>query len=708
MKNVFILIGIAAWLGAADERVLFDFSVGLDLSKLTTVETKISHIRSDKGAGLGIEFNEKYDYAWPGVKITVPAELKDISRYTALVVEVRNIGVNRANLGCQLESTGGEKANRRWVQKMYINPGEKRAWIISPARVEALPPGFVVPELFHMNGIPSWARKGKEKDLLDMADLQTIIFYVTRPTERYSIVIERIGLVGENTVRSVPVDPLPFVDTFGQYLHDEWPGKTHSIEEMKARADEEAKDIAARPKPNDRSMFNGWKTGPRQEARGFFYTAKHDGKWWFVDPEGYLFFMHGMHGMRFGTLTPVAERDTWFKDAPFNAPSFKDCFGRSRVGLSDYEGYRGREVAVFNFHVANLKRKYGAENWRERFIDISLARLASWGMNALSANGDGAFYYKRKLPYYFYIDGNKNGTMLEASKGYWSKFYDVFAPDFEEDLRKIVVSRASNAFNDPWCIGLGIDNELSWGDERDENVLAAATLQCPATQPAKIVFANDLRAKYGDIGKLNEVWGSSYGSWDAILAATNAPDTNRAHADLSAFYAKTADNYFRMCRNAVKACSPKHLYMGCRFAWTQPRAVYACAKYADVITYNIYRTDIRTASIPADIDKPFMVTEFHITAPDRGYFSPSGLVEVADQRQRASGYQGYVKSVLENPRFVGCNWFIYQSQPLTGANFASENYQSGFVDICDTPYAELVDACREIGYSMYGYRAGGQ
>ena len=34
-----------------------------------------------------------------------------------------------------------------------------------------------------------------------------------------------------------------------------------------------------------------------------------------------------------------------------------------------------------------------------------------------------------------------------------------------------------------------------------------------------------------------------------------------------------------------------------------------------------------------------------------------------------------------------------------------ENYQIGFVDICDTPYSEIVYAARRIGKEMYSLRS---
>jgi len=37
------------------------------------------------------------------------------------------------------------------------------------------------------------------------------------------------------------------------------------------------------------STYGGWKAADRQEATGFFRTEKIDGRWWIIDPEGYLY-----------------------------------------------------------------------------------------------------------------------------------------------------------------------------------------------------------------------------------------------------------------------------------------------------------------------------------------------------------------------------------------------------------------------------------
>ena len=90
----------------------------------------------------------------------------------------------------------------------------------------------------------------------------------------------------------------PFVDRFGQFKHETWQGKVKSLDDLKNRIAVETTDIKENPGPNDRSAYGGWAKGPRLKATGHFRTEKHQGKWWLVDPEGYLFWSHGITGLR--------------------------------------------------------------------------------------------------------------------------------------------------------------------------------------------------------------------------------------------------------------------------------------------------------------------------------------------------------------------------------------------------------------------------
>jgi hypothetical protein len=173
---------------------------------------------------------------------------------------------------------------------------------------------------------------------------------------------------------------------------------------------------------------------------------------------------------------------------------------------------------------------------------------------------------------------------------------------------------------------------------------------------------------------------------------------------LKAFYTKTAETYFQTVRDELKAAAPHQLYLGCRFAWVNDRAARAAAKFCDVIGYNRYEYSVEKLRLPDGIDKPVVIGEFHFGALDRGVFH-TGLKATKSQEERAAAYKSYVEGALRNPSIVGTHWFQWQDQATTGRG-DGENYQIGLVDICDNPYPETIQACREVGTAMYEYRFG--
>jgi hypothetical protein len=67
----------------------------------------------------------------------------------------------------------------------------------------------------------------------------------------------------------------------------------------------------------DWDQYGGWAAGPQLAATGRFTTAKHEGKWWLVDPEGRLFWSHGIDCVGFGWgTTQIEGRERWFAELP--------------------------------------------------------------------------------------------------------------------------------------------------------------------------------------------------------------------------------------------------------------------------------------------------------------------------------------------------------------------------------------------------------
>ena len=84
---------------------------------------------------------------------------------------------------------------------------------------------------------------------------------------------------------------------------------------------------------------------------------------------------------------------------------------------------------------------------------------------------------------------------------------------------------------------------------------------------------------------------------------------------------------------------------------------------------------------------------------DRGLFW-EGLVGAGRESERGPAYSRYLRTVADNPDFVGAHWFQYVDEPLTGRTLDGENAHVGFVTVADLPYAGLVAAARDANLSV--------
>lgn len=344
-------------------------------------------------------------------------------------------------------------------------------------------------------------------------------------------------------------------------------------------------------------------------------------------------------------------------------------------------------------------RKYGA-NWKEEFAEIAHKRMHSWGTTTIANSSDPSICAMDKTPYCDRVE--LKSPNIEGSDGLWWKFKDPFHPEFKTNLRALLLGKKQE-LDDPWCIGMFVDNELGWGNDGD---LARFTLASPASQLAKQEFRKDLQRKYATIARLNAQWKSDYKSWDDLLARTDVKPGEGANEDLMAFSIRIMDGYFGNVREVFKEVAPQKLYLGCRFAGGAPdRVIIEAAKYCDVINYNIYKRNLTDLRLPdAATDRPIMIGEFHCGSTDRGMFL-AGLIDAGSQENKGVAYADYVRSCLLHPNIIGTHWHQYSDQATTG-RFDGEALQVGFTDVCDTPYPEVIKCCREIGREMYTLRNG--
>ena len=83
-----------------------------------------------------------------------------------------------------------------------------------------------------------------------------------------------------------------------------------------------------------------------------------------------------------------------------------------------------------------------------------------------------------------------------------------------------------------------------------------------------------------------------------------------------------------------------------------------------------------------------------------------GLVQVANQEERAVAFRYFAENGFSHPALVGIAWFQYNDQGLMGRG-DGERYNIGLVDVTDRPYP-IVKGIRAASENIYAVHSGTQ
>ncbi len=709
-----ICVTLTAALLSAEETVLFDAT--------TTPASKVgSHDGGRFVLKNGLLTVTTKPGGYPGVTIRGNWNLKKIGTVN---VEFVNGGIWGKYTLC-LNQPGGNpgKAKNSYVARLPIK-GERHK-ICSHTRPPQTPNWSKV--LSQLKGVRTWALPYLVYPQLDKTDIAiwntpgqavldtlnpddpivNVSVYINNPKLPHTWSIRRITATPPQAAsvdvadfaKLPPEKFFPYIDKYGQFAHRDWPDKVHTDADFEKQIAREEKDLAAHPGPRGLNKWGGWAEGPKFEAKGHFYMTKHEGKWWFVDPDGCLWWSHGpVRVTPSSAVTPLDDRLDCFAELPvsYSADPLAQFYYTRDELLFPY--YTKRNIRfTYDFSSANLYRKYG-KDWFNVYADLAHRRLRSWGCNTIANSSDIRICRMKRTPYTDRFE-LKSRPIAASADGWWP-FRDPFDPSFRAEVRRQMALHKEE-MDDVWCFGFFVDNELSWGEKHS---LAYWSLKSPADQPVKIAFIASLKKQYQTITALNTAWKSAYTSWDALLQDTKGPEIEHARKDLEAFTEVIADAYYANIRDEFKKAAPNKLYMGCRYAGgCRAEIIRIAAKHCDVLSYNIYSKDLSKFKLPEGVDKPVIIGEFHFGALDRGPFCP-GLILLKNQNERRDTYIRYVRSALEHPSFVGVHWHQFSDQATSG-RFEGENMQVGWTDVCDTPYWETIDGIRTVGYDLYNIRA---
>ena len=601
--------------------------------------------------------------------ITSEVQPWDLSHYLYLVADVHNGGAQAVTIICRAEDPEYVGWHHYAESVARVNAGETISVLVflkrknTPAEnLRTLFPGMnTLPNGF----MPHWSG-------LDTAHVSKIVFGLESSATNLQLELRGLRATGNCTdAPLLTAGYFPFIDAYGQFQHADWPTKIHSPKDFAAQRTQEAAALQASPRPTAWDKYGGFKAGPQLTASGNFRVEKYASKWWLVDPDGRLFWSHGVTGVGVSSTTPVQGRKKFFAELPAVEPE-------------DPKGV--------NWYLANLKLKYGG-NAEAAAAALAHERLPSWGLNTLACWSDQKITSLDKTPYTKIL--NMGGPKLAPGLKLSDPYNEVFA----HNARRTFEAEKNSTANDPWCIGYFIGNELEWrgGPEMVNEVLTASPKQAGKQALVKL-----LQQRHSAITNLNAAWHTTYDSWDSLLDSTNKVEAKLALADFTSFNEELAELYYQICESELKRATPNKLNLGSRFHTVNPIAVRAAAKHCDVVSFNKYATSIRDLKLPDGLDRPIIIGEFHFPAWDRSFAADADSGQLCEE-QRADSYWYYLTGALENPQIVGTHWFQYLDQPLTG-RADGENFPIGFVDVTDTPYDELTKVTRELGDNLYTRR----
>ncbi|MCU0247776.1 MAG: hypothetical protein MUC42_14480 [Bryobacter sp.] len=426
----------------------------------------------------------------------------------------------------------------------------------------------------------------------------------------------------------------PVVDEFGQWKPIDWPGKIRSLDQLKK---EWAREDASFAKGDfGYGKFGGY-LNTQVKATGFFRVEKVDGRWWFVDPVGHLFFSTSSTGMGAGAgEARMQGREDYFAALP-------------PTESANVPGRRARG----GFYTWNLRRRHG-DAWTAKWADTALNRLESWGLNTIGNWSDSQLWDAHRKAYVV----NLRGWGMET--GFFG-MPDVYSAEFPKTVDKAAAEQCAPRKNDPYLLGYFVANEPPWPGR--ESFLVDIILDRPPSAIQK-------EAK-------------------AFLAAGDTPERRKQ------FVYKAFERYLEVINAAIKRHDPNHLNLGLRFGGGLPPAeVLLACKSFDVYSMNVYSTAVNHKTmdeITRVTGRPIIVGEFHFGVPGRG-LAP-GLVQVRDMAERGVAYRYYVEQAASHPAFIGSSWFQWVDQPNTG-RMDGENYHIGLVDVTDRPYTDLIEAMK--------------
>ncbi len=444
----------------------------------------------------------------------------------------------------------------------------------------------------------------------------------------------------------------PAVDEFGQWNMGDWDGKIYSLEQLREEWEAEDK-LPVDTEQYNYSKYGGYLNARIDEGTGFFRTEKIDGRWWFVDPEGYLFLSHGVNVVQIGgggNAVRIDHRPNLWQELP-----------------PEGKGFDPTQPDRASFGVWNLHRRYG-ENYREKAIDNIFNRMNRWGLNTIANWSSDEVRLQNRIPFMTQLGGlGIDGSLMGLA--------DVYTPGFAEQIDSAVQQSTERYRDNPWLIGYFTGNEPAW--QGIELRVIDLILNESDDRPIKQELLS-------------------------YLAEEDTPERRVA------FVHNTFRIFIETVDEALKRHSPGHLNLGIRFGGgAQDEVLEICKGVFDVFSFNSYSLAPSHELMDHFMEiteMPLMIGEYHFGTVDRGM--SQSLWQVDTQEDRGIAYRHYTETAYSHPGLIGTSYFQWPDQDLTGRAYDGENLNCGLIDVTDRPYPHLVNAISETSKRLYQVHSG--
>lgn len=522
--------------------------------------------------------------------------------------------------------------------------------------------------------------------------LESVRLMCARCYHDVHLYIEGLRLTDERP-QEYPLPDVKLIDRFGQLKTRDWPGKTHSEEELVSRLRGARESGEGAYPVAEWDEYGGDSTRHMAEGTGRFTTLKRDGRWYLLDPNGNAYFATGPDCVVIRGDARIDGLENMLDELPKEPELYAESDFPFPGGL--------RRCRAISFTEWNLRRAFG-DGWYEAFSDYIGRKLRAGGMNSLGNWSEHKLYGTAGLPYVTQLS-----RFPETALKIFRDFPDVYAPEYAEDAA-VCAGELEQRRGDRWMIGYFMRNEPSWAFV-DGLIIADEVLRNPAPSHSRAALKAFLVERYGDIAALNAAWNASFEGFDAFDASIEDAShmSDAAREDMREFSRRMLDLYVGVPARACRAADPEHLNLGMRWAWISDPDIVTGWRYFDVFSINCYAFDPTPALENVrslGVDLPIMIGEFHFGALDVGLPS-TGLKAVPNQHERALAYRYYCERVAAHPMGVGCHYFQCFDQFALG-RFDGENYNIGLLDVTLRPYDEMFAASRESAQSIYAINAG--